>query len=202
MMSWCRGMNEEQLQCFNTELIDFTIRWVLTDRSGYSMHNSLIYATKFVSPPNQDVWRQGLRPLIAGYKRWFEVLSSLQVETQSEGLKLLIQHAQKVWDGQQSRLDLALEPALDQLWTDFDISTKPDSIQFSTVMEWLRDLSSDDTARKQFDKMGSHALPYFESAVYHGAAHAPTAIRDGLHKIQSPHAQALINYLEQQDPQG
>lgn len=160
------------------------------------MHGSLIYAAKFVLPPNKQVWEQALRPYLTGNKPLLtDVLNPLQAQTQSEGLKILLHHANRYWNRQENRFDMVMEQALDELWSAYDASTKPDSTRFDDILQWLCDLGTDNTARKQFLKMGTHAIPYFEAAVILGAAHEPTAALQFLRGIQHPHAEALVSRL-------
>ncbi len=191
-------MDKLQLQNFNTELIEVTLRWAVGQLAGYSMHGSLIHAVRYVPEPNQQVWQRALRPYYAGDKPLvINVLRPLQSDTQSDGLRVLIEHASKYWDGEAYRFIDAIEPALEHLWVTYHPDTKPTSTRFEDMFGWLRRLGADDVAQQQFERMGNYALPFIECGVFYGAPHDPVAVERFLHTLQSPHVAPLLIYLYQ-----
>lgn len=188
----------DKQQQFDYHLIDLTLRWVFAEMSGHSMHASLILAARHIPDPHQQLWKQALQHYYEGNKPPVRgVLLWLQAETQSDGLQILMYHANRYWQQEITPFSVALEPALGELWSAYDPTTKPASMRIEDYMHWLRDLGTDTEAWSQFKTMGIHSLPFFECAIYYGAAHDDVAVFSFLKDMKDGQTQPLMDALKQ-----
>lgn len=175
---------DQQSKQFNFDLIDLIIGWNLAAYAGYSVHSSLKYAVRYLPEPSNSLWKTVLET--GEIIKLWEAIPELQNRVQSEGLAILLEHLHLFWNAEFTPFDHAIEPALDKLWTQYDPTTKPDSVNFQQVMQWLSKIDTNKTTQQQFTKMGSHAIPYIAGAINFGADNQPKALINFLVTIDSP----------------